>query len=96
MFIIQNESSNEELYKTKPEDVNSSSQSVEKYSSGFSTLTAVHIANALTMQGNCSSETTSFPHVDMSYLKRLGLTDKLPEWAELYKNTMQLSETNSR
>jgi hypothetical protein len=96
MFVMQNESSNEELYKTKPEDVDSSSQSVEKYSSGFSTLTAVHIANALTMQGNCSSETTSFPYVDMSYLKRLGLTDKLPEWVELYNNTMQLSETKFR
>ena len=96
MFVMQNESSKEELYRTKAEDVDSNSQSVEKYSSGFSTLTAVHIANALTMQGNCSSETTSFPDVDMSYLKRLGLTDKLPEWIELYKNTMQLSETKFR
>ncbi len=92
IFVLQNEPSKEELYKAKPEDVDSSSQSVEKYSSGFSTLTAVHIANALTMQGNCSSEATSFPDVDMSYLKRLGLTDKLPEWIELYQNTTQLSE----
>ncbi len=96
MFVLQNEPSKEVLYITKPEDVDSSSQSVEKYSSGFSTLTAVHIANALTMQGDCSSETTSFPYVDMSYLKRLGLTDKLPEWIELYKDTMRLSETNYR
>jgi len=43
--------------------------------------------------GNCSSE-TSFPDIDMSYLKELGLTDKLPEWIELYKNTKQLSEIN--
>ena len=93
MFVMQNESSEEESCKTKPDDVDSSSQSVEEYSSGFSTLTAVHIANALTMQGNCSSETTSFPYVDMSYLKRLGLADRLPEWAELYKNTIQLSKT---
>jgi len=92
MFVMQNESSKEESCETKPEDVDSSSQSVEKYSSGFSTLTAVHIANALTMQGDCSSETTSFPYVDMSYLKRLGLTDKLPEWAELYKNTKEQFE----
>ncbi len=96
MFVLQNKPSKEVLYKTKPEDVDSSSQSVEKYSSGFSTLTAVHIANALTMQDDCSSETTSFPYVDMSYLKRLGLTDKLPEWIELYKDTMRLSETNYR
>ncbi len=96
IFVMQNESSEEESCKTKTEDIDPSSQSVEKYSSGFSTLTAVHIANALTMQGNCSSETTSFPYVDMPYLKRLGLTDKLPEWVELYKNTMQLSETKIR
>jgi len=92
MFVMQNESSKEELCKTGSDDVDSGSQSVEKYSSGFSTLTAVHIANALAMQGNCSSEPPSFPYVDMSYLKRLGLTDRLPEWVELYKNTMQLSE----
>jgi putative nucleotidyltransferase with HDIG domain len=92
IFIMQNESSKEELCKTKPEDGDSSSQSAEKYSSEFGTLTAVHIANALTMQGDCSSETTSFPYVDMSYLKRLGLTDKLPEWEEFYKNTMEPSE----
>jgi HD-like signal output (HDOD) protein len=91
MFVMQNESSKDELYKTKHEGVDSSSLSVEKYSSGFSTLTAVHIANALTMQEDCSAETTSFPHVDMSYLKKLGLTDKLPEWVELYKNTKELS-----
>jgi hypothetical protein len=91
MFVMQNESSKDELYKTKHEGVDSSSLSVEKYSSGFSTLTAVHIANALTMQEDCSAETTSFPYVDMSYLKKLGLTDKLPEWVELYKNTKELS-----
>jgi putative nucleotidyltransferase with HDIG domain len=96
MFDMQNESSQEELNKTKPEDVDSSSQLVEKFSVEFSTLTAVHIANALTMQGDFTSETTSFPYVDMSYLKRLGLTDKLPGWVELYRNTMQLSETNCR
>ncbi|MCP4255448.1 MAG: HDOD domain-containing protein [Candidatus Scalindua sp.] len=96
ILAMQNESSQDELNKTKSEDVNSNSQSIERYSSEFSTLTAVHIANALMMQGNCSSETTSFPYVDMSYLKRLGLTDKLPEWVELYMDTMQLSETNNR
>ena len=92
MFVMQNEPSKDELYKTKHEDVDSSSPSAEKYSSGFSTLTAVHIANALTMQGDCSAETTFFPYVDMSYLKKLGLTDKLPEWVELYKKTKEQSE----
>jgi hypothetical protein len=47
----------------------------------------------MTMQGNCSSD-TSFPYVDIAYINKLGLTDKLPEWIELYKNTKQLSEIN--
>ncbi len=86
MFDMQNGSSKEGLYTTKSEDVGPGLQSLEKHSTGFSILTAVHVANALTMQGDCTSETTSFPYVDMSYLKRLGLTDKLPEWVELYQN----------
>ena len=93
MFVASNESAQEDPDETGPKDVYSESQSVREKTTGFSALTAVHIANALTMQGNCSSD-TSFPHVDIAYLKKLGLADKLPEWIELYKNTMQLSEIN--
>jgi len=87
MFVTSNESAQEDSDETGSKDVDPEFQSVED------ALTAVHIANAMTMQGNCSSD-TSFPYIDISYLKKLGLTDKLPEWIELYKNTKQLSEIN--
>ncbi len=77
MYVTSNEPDQEESDET----------------TGFNALTAVHIANALTMQGNCSSE-ASLQEVDTSYLKKLGLTDKLSEWIELYENTNQLSEIN--
>ncbi len=68
-------------------------QSGEVKTAGFNALTAVHMANAMTMQGNCSSD-ASFRFVDILYLKKLGLTGKLPEWIELYNNTKQLTEIN--
>jgi putative nucleotidyltransferase with HDIG domain len=55
-------------------------------------LTAVHVANALIMHEDYSFNTTSFPYVDMSYLETLGLADKLPEWVDLYENTIELSK----
>ena len=55
-------------------------------------LTAVHVANALLMHEDCSFDTTSLPYVDMSYLETLGLADKLPDWVELYENTIELSK----
>jgi putative nucleotidyltransferase with HDIG domain len=93
MFATSDESAQEDSGETGSKDVDPELQSVEDKTTGFNALTAVHIANAMTTQGNCSSE-TSFPDIDMSYLKELGLTDKLPEWIELYKNTKQLSEIN--
>ena len=93
MFATSDESAQEDSGETGSKDVNPELQPVEDKTTGFNALTAVHIANAMTTQGNCSSE-TSFPDIDMSYLKELGLTDKLPEWIELYKNTKQLSEIN--
>jgi putative nucleotidyltransferase with HDIG domain len=92
MFIMSNEPSREDSGQTKLKDVNLKQRSVKRYSTGFIILTAVHMANALSMQGNCSADTNVFPYVDMLYLKTLELTDKLPEWVELYENTMQLSE----
>jgi putative nucleotidyltransferase with HDIG domain len=93
MFGTSNDPAQEDSDETGPKDVDPEFQSVEDKTTGFNALTAVHIANAMTMQGNCSSD-TSFPDLDISYLKKLGLTDKLPEWIELYKNTKQLSEIN--
>ncbi len=91
MFIVSPEtmSNNSEI---ESEDVNLTPQPIENYAAEFTALTAVHIANALTMQGNCSIETNYFPYVDMPYLKTLGLTGKLPEWVELYQGTKQVSE----
>jgi hypothetical protein len=48
------------------------------------------------MQGNCSSDTSTFPYLDMQYLETLELTDKIPDWIELYENTAQLSEIKFR
>ena len=93
MFATPNESTQEDSDGTGSKNVGPEFQSAEDKTTGFNALTAVHIANAMTTQGNCSTE-TSFPDIDMSYLKKLGLTDKLPEWIELYENTKQLSEIN--
>ncbi len=79
IFIMPGESSNKD---SKP-------RSLEKYSKGFAALTAVHVANALMIQGNISSDTTSFPYIDMMYLRKFNLTHKLTEWVELYKDIMQ-------
>ncbi len=93
MFVTSNDPAQDDSDETGSKDVGPEFQSVEDKTAGFNALTAVHIANAMTMQGNCSSE-TSFPDIDTSYLEKLGLTDKLPGWIELYKNTNQLSEIN--
>ena len=93
IFVTSNESVQGDSDKTGSKDIDPESQSVEDKTPAINALTAVHIANAMTMQGNCSSD-TSFPHIDIAYINKLGLTDKLPEWIELYKNTKQLSEIN--
>ena len=80
--------------ESKVKDANLTPQPIDKYSKEFTALTAVHIANALTMQGNCSTDTTYFPYVDMPYLRTLELVDKLPEWVALYENTKKISEIN--
>ncbi|MFQ5686433.1 MAG: HDOD domain-containing protein [Candidatus Scalindua sp.] len=56
----------------------SNSMNVKEYT----TLTAVHVANALMNQEDCSSGTTDFKYIDMRYLRALDLADKLPEWVE--------------
>ena len=92
MFIMSHEYSKDGSRKTESRNAKLLPQPTAKYSSEFTALTAVHIANALTLQENCSSETTLFPYVDMSYVKTLELTDKLPEWVELSNNAKQRSE----
>jgi putative nucleotidyltransferase with HDIG domain len=81
MFIIPGESSNKDKDKIKSSKKKSKSLSAKKLSREYCTLTAVHVANSLLMQES-SSDTTVFPYIDMRYLSRLGLTDKLPGWME--------------
>jgi putative nucleotidyltransferase with HDIG domain len=71
MFLIPGESSDKD-----------SKLRSDKLLSEFTTLTAVHVANSLLIQESTSPGTTDFPYVDMRYLSRLNLTDKLPEWME--------------
>jgi len=72
----------------KSEDKDSKSQSAKKLLREFTALTAVHVANSLLMQES-SPTTTDFPYVDMRYLSRLHLTDKLPEWMECCNKVRQ-------
>jgi HD-like signal output (HDOD) protein len=81
IFIIAGESSNKDKEKIKSSDKDSQSKSAKKLSEEYTALTAVHVANSLLMQES-SSDTTVFPYVDMRYLSRLDLTDKLPGWME--------------
>ncbi len=89
MFIMQNESSIKDLGKIKLKDVNLEPRSVKQYSTEFTALTAVHVANSLLMQESSSSETTIFPYVDMRYLCKLNLTDKLPGWVKCYNKVIR-------
>jgi putative nucleotidyltransferase with HDIG domain len=89
MFSMLNESSGKGLGKMKSKDGKLKTRSIKKDSTGFTTLTAVHIANALIVQMNCSSDTTFSPYVDMLYLRTLNLTDKLREWVGCYNKAMQ-------
>ncbi len=88
MFVMSPENATDDAAN----EVNLKPQPIEKYSREFTALTAVHVANAMTMQGNCSSDTTSSPYLDMLYLETLELTHKIPGWITLYENTSQLSE----
>ncbi len=57
------------------------SGSINKFIKGLTALAAVHTANALITQNNCSPGVT----VDMLYLKTVNLEDRLPRWVEGYK-----------
>lgn len=95
MFIMSNESLKEGLIKTESKDSILIPQPTANHSNEFTALTAVHIANALTMQEVISEESTLFPYVDMSYLKTLDLTDRLPKWVELCTNIKKRSHAET-
>jgi putative nucleotidyltransferase with HDIG domain len=58
------------------------SKSVNKYIKELTALAAVHAANALVKRNNGSAGTSTFPDIDMLYLKTLNLEDRLPTWEE--------------
>jgi putative nucleotidyltransferase with HDIG domain len=88
-LVMENQSLNENADETKLYDSRLNSQTVKEYITEFNVLTYVHVANALLMQKDCSSDTTVFPYIDMAYLKELNLTDKLPEWVKYYNKIKQ-------
>jgi putative nucleotidyltransferase with HDIG domain len=72
IFVTQGKSSNKGIEL----------ETVKKQLTGFAIVTAVHVANALMMQEVSSSSATTFPYIDIRYLGKLNVTDKLPKWAE--------------
>ncbi len=60
------------------------SGSINKFIKGLIALAAVHTANALISQNNCSPGITVFPGIDMLYLEAVNLEDRLPRWVEGY------------
>jgi HD-like signal output (HDOD) protein len=91
IFIMQNESSREDLSKTKSKGVNLKSLSTEKQLSGFTILTAVHLADAMLIQKDHSSGTTALTSPDKLYLRTLNLTDtdKFSERVEYYNKVIR-------
>jgi putative nucleotidyltransferase with HDIG domain len=75
MFNMQIESFKEDLGKTKSKGINLKQLSIEKQLSGFTTLTAVHLADALLTQKDCFSDTTALTPTNKLYLRTLNLTD---------------------
>ncbi len=50
----------------------------------FTTLTAVHVANAISHHDSADSDEAELD-VDMDYLDRIGISDRLPVWQGLYQ-----------
>lgn len=85
LLVMLSKPSKENADDTKLMDSELNSWSVEKCIEEFGTLTAVHVANSLLIQKDCSYETTVFPNADLLYLRTLNLTDKMPKWVGSYK-----------
>jgi HD-like signal output (HDOD) protein len=49
----------------------------------FDLLSAVHVANALAEEFAPTPQRGEVPYMDLEYLERLGVTEKLPGWREL-------------
>lgn len=56
----------------------------------FGPLTAVHVANGLVREDLTGKEDSSPPRVNCDYLRALGLVDRLPQWRESYRRSLEL------
>ena len=54
----------------------------------FDAVTAVHVANVLDHELNPSEVAGADPVVDLDYISKLGLTERLPEWQATCKETL--------
>lgn len=52
----------------------------------FTTLTALHAANAISNHANSEKSGLSQPEFDNEYMTKLGLAEKFPVWLEKYSN----------
>lgn len=89
VFATMSSSSDNGKDKTTPTGGILESGSTVKFIKGLTALASVHAADALTMEKDCSLDTTEFSYVDMLYLKTLGLSERLPEWVECYNKVSQ-------
>lgn len=62
--------------------------------SGFSCITAVHIANALDGSDIFSGETQKESVVNIEYLEKIGMLDRFPEWVKLCGGTAEKEEND--
>ncbi len=65
------------------------SRSINNFINGSTALAAVHTANALINRINSSPGITTFPDIDMLYLKTLNLEDRLPIWVDVYNKVLK-------
>ncbi len=84
IFSMSIKSNNNYVGKIKPKKSDLKSLSKEKYLKEFTTLTAVHLADAMLVQKDWPTDTTVPTYADMLYLRTLELTDNLSEYLECY------------
>jgi hypothetical protein len=58
----------------------------------FTPLTAVHIADALVAEGSSGATCKENLQLDVKYLIRLGLTDHLESWRQVYDEVLGTEE----
>ena len=62
--------------------------------SNFSLLTAVHSANALAHEECAEKSMEVLPHIDVDYLSKLGIANRLPRWKEVCSKALKEGAIN--